>query len=252
MTDPVLQLRGLSKTFGGLIAVDDVSLGVRVGELHAVIGPNGAGKTTLINVISGDLSADRGSILFRGEDVVQLAPDRRSRLGMGRSYQKVNIFPAFSAFENCRLAAQSRDPRPLNWIRNALSYDPVLENASRALSSVGLANRTDANAATLSHGEQRQLEIAMVLATKPQLLLLDEPLAGLGTEEAQNMVALIGELAASFAILLVEHDLDAVFRLAQVLTVMVNGKVLASGAPEAIRANGEVQTAYLGSADGLT
>jgi branched-chain amino acid transport system ATP-binding protein len=251
MTDPVLQIDGLSKRFGGVIAVDDVSLEVRVGELHAVIGPNGAGKTTLINVVSGDLSADRGNILFSGENIVQLPPERRSRLGMGRSYQKVNIFPAFSAFENCRLAAQSRDPHPLNWLQNALAYDAVAENASRALSAVGLAARPDASAATLSHGEQRQLEIAMVLATDPQLLLLDEPLAGLGTEESLNMVALIRELAANLAILLVEHDLDAVFRLAQVLTVMVNGRVLASGVPEAIRANREVQTAYLGGADGL-
>jgi branched-chain amino acid transport system ATP-binding protein len=249
MSEPVLQIRGLSKRFGGLIAVDDVSLGVCAGQLHAVIGPNGAGKTTLINIVSGDLSADSGSILFRGEDIVQLAPERRSRLGIGRSYQKVNIFPAFSAFENCRLAAQSRDPRPFNWLQNALSYDAMTENASRALSAVGLANRADTSAAALSHGEQRQLEIAMVLATNPQLLLLDEPLAGLGTEESLNMVALIGELAANLPVLLVEHDLDAVFRLARVLTVMVDGRVLASGVPEAIRANREVQSAYLGGAD---
>src|SRR5439155_10008095 len=155
----------------------------------------------------------------------------------------------FSAFENCRLAAQSRDPRPFNWLQNAFSYDAVTENASRALSAVGLANRTDTSAAALSHGEQRQLEIAMVLATDPQLLLLDEPLAGLGTEESLNMVALIGELAANLPVLLVEHDLDAVFRLARVLTVMVDGRVLASGVPEAIRANREVQSAYLGGAD---
>ena len=249
MSEPVLQIRGLSKRFGGLIAVDDVSLGVCAGQLHAVIGPNGAGKTTLINIVSGDLPADSGSILFRGEDIVQLAPERRSRLGIGRSYQKVNIFPAFSAFENCRLAAQSRDPRPFNWLQNALSYDAVTENASRALSAVGLANRADTSAAALSHGEQRQLEIAMVLATDPQLLLLDEPLAGLGTEESLNMVALIGELAANLPVLLVEHDLDAVFRLARVLTVMVDGRVLASGVPEAIRANREVQSAYLGGAN---
>jgi branched-chain amino acid transport system ATP-binding protein len=249
MTEPILQVRGLSKHFGGLAAVDDVSFDVKVGELHAVIGPNGAGKTTLINMLSGDLSPSAGSVLFRGIEMAQLAPERRSRLGVGRSYQKVNIFPAFSVLENCRLAAQSREPRPLNWLRDAMSYDKVLENARQALSAVGLGNRAAVMAATLSHGEQRQLEIAMSLATDPQLLLLDEPLAGMGAEETLNMVELIGELTANHAILLVEHDMDAVFRLAQVLTVMVNGKVLASGAPEAIRANREVQRAYLGGAD---
>ena len=249
MTDPILQVRGLSKHFGGLAAVDDISLDVGVGELHAVIGPNGAGKTTLINVLSGDLSPSAGSVLFRGTEMAHLAPERRSRLGVGRSYQKVNIFPAFSVLENCRLAAQSREPRPLDWLRDAMSYESVLENARRALAAVGLADRTAVMAATLSHGEQRQLEIAMSLATDPKLLLLDEPLAGMGAEETLNMVKLIGELTKNHAILLVEHDMDAVFRLAQVLTVMVNGKILATGAPETIRANREVQRAYLGGAD---
>ena len=251
MTDPILQVRGLSKHFGGLAAVDNVSLDVGVGELHAVIGPNGAGKTTLINVLSGDLSPSAGSVLFRGTEMAHLAPERRSRLGVGRSYQKVNIFPAFSALENCRLAAQSREPRPLDWLRDAMSYESVLENARRALGAVGLGNRATVMAATLSHGEQRQLEIAMSLATDPKLLLLDEPLAGMGTEETLNMIKLIGELTKNHAILLVEHDMDAVFRLAQVLTVMVSGKILASGAPETIRANQEVQRAYLGTTDEL-
>jgi branched-chain amino acid transport system ATP-binding protein len=246
MIEPILQVRGLSKNFGGLAAVDDVSLDVKVGELHAVIGPNGAGKTTLINILSGDLSPSAGSILFRGIEMANLAPERRSRLGVGRSYQKVNIFSGFNVLENCRLAAQSREPRPFNWLRDAMSYDRILKNAQRALSAVDLANRAAVIAATLSHGEQRQLEIAMSLATDPQLLLLDEPLAGMGSEESLNMVELIGELTENHAILLVEHDMDAVFRLAQVLTVMVNGKILASGAPEAIRANREVQRAYLG------
>src|SRR5262245_30681659 len=249
MTDPILQVRGLSKHFGGLAAVEDVSLDVGVGKLHAVIGPNGAGKTTLINVLSGDLSPSAGSVLFRGTEMAHLAPERRSQLGVGRSYQKVNIFPAFSALENCRLAGQSREPHPLNWLRDAMSYDKILENARQALSAVGLGNRAAVIAATLSHGEQRQLEIAMSLATDPKLLLLDEPLAGMGAEETLNMVELIGALKASHAILLVEHDMDAVSRLAQVLTVMVNGKILASGAPQAIRANPEVQRAYLGDAN---
>ena len=249
MSEPILQVRSLSKRFGGLLAVDRVSLEVSLGQLHAVIGPNGAGKTTLINMLSGDLSASAGSILFRTAEVAHLAPERRSRLGIGRSYQKVNIFPAFSALENCRLAAQSREPHPFNWFRDALSYDAIMENARQALAAVGLANRAATEAATLSHGEQRQLEIAMSLATNPQLLLLDEPLAGLGTEESANMVALIERLGAAHAILLVEHDMDAVFRLARVLTVMVNGAVVASGAPAAVRANREVQNAYLASVD---
>jgi branched-chain amino acid transport system ATP-binding protein len=247
MTEPILSVRGLSKNFGGLAAVDDVSLEVRLGELHAVIGPNGAGKTTLINMLSGDLSPSIGMILFRGTEVTHLAPERRSRLGIGRSYQRINLFPAFSVLENCRLAAQSREPHPLNWLRDATAYGETLEKARRALFVVGLAKKAHVIAATLSHGEQRQLEIAISLATDPQLLLLDEPLAGMGTEESLRMVELIGALAASHAILLVEHDMDAVFRLARVLTVMVNGKILASGTPETIRANRAVQNAYLGS-----
>ena len=251
MTEPLLQVLGLSKSFGGLAAVDNVSLEVSAGALHAVIGPNGAGKTTLINLLSGDLPASAGSILYRGVEIAHLTPEKRSRLGVGRSYQKVNIFPGFSAFENCRLAAQSREPRPFNWLRDATKYDAIMENARRALSAVGLAHRADAFASILSHGELRQLEIAMSLVTDPTLLLLDEPLAGMGTEESLQMIELIGELAETHAILMVEHDMDAVFRLARVLTVMVNGKTLASGAPEAIRANREVQSAYLGSADGI-
>jgi branched-chain amino acid transport system ATP-binding protein len=247
MSESILQVHGLSKNFGGLAAVDNVSLAATVGEVHAIIGPNGAGKTTLINLLSGDLGASAGSILFRGEQIAHLTPERRSRLGVGRSYQKINIFPGFSALENCRLAAQSREPHPLNWFRAATSYQTLMANARRALAAVGLEQRADAVAATLSHGEQRQLEIAMSLATDPQLLLLDEPLSGMGSEESLRMVALIDGLAEDHAVLLVEHDMDAVFRLAHVLTVMVDGKVLASGAPESIRANAEVQKAYLGS-----
>jgi branched-chain amino acid transport system ATP-binding protein len=249
MIEPILKVRGLAKNFGGLAAVDNVSLDVKLGELQAIIGPNGAGKTTLINLLSGDLSPSAGSILLRGTELAHLAPERRSLLGLGRSYQKVNIFPVFSVLENCRLGAQSRDPHPLNWLRDAMSYNAILANARQALAAVGLDDRSDAVAATLSHGEQRQLEIAMSLATDPQVLLLDEPLAGLGTEESLHMVKLIGGLGANHAILLVEHDMDAVFRLAQVLTVMVNGRILASGTPEEIRSNAEVQAAYLGNAD---
>ncbi len=249
MIEPILKVRRLAKTFGGLAAVAEVSLDVNVGELHAVIGPNGAGKTTLINMLSGDLSPSAGSIRFGGDEVAHLSPERRSRLGIGRSYQKVNIFAAFSALENCRLAAQSRDPRPLNWLREASSNDVIVDTARSALADVGLANRAETIAFTLSHGEQRQLEIAMSLATQPKLLLLDEPLAGLGIEESSRMVELIRRMAQTHAILLVEHDMDAIFQLARVLTVMVDGRVLASGKPDEVRADEQVQRAYLGKVD---
>jgi branched-chain amino acid transport system ATP-binding protein len=249
MTDAILQVRGLQKYFGGLAAVDDVSLEVRVGEVHAVIGPNGAGKTTLIDMLSGDLAPTAGSIVYRGSDISRLTPERRARLGIGRSYQKINIFPGFSALENCRIAAQAREPRPLHWLRDALSYGDVLRQAHRALEVVNLTARADEIALALSHGEQRQLEIAMCLATAPQLLLLDEPLAGIGAEESLKMIELIRQIAATHAVLLVEHDMDAVFQLARMLTVMVNGKVLATGAPVEIRGNREVQEAYLGNLD---
>jgi branched-chain amino acid transport system ATP-binding protein len=250
MMDVLLEARALSKHFGGLAAVEQVSIEVAVGDLHAIIGPNGAGKTTLVNLLSGDLLPSSGSVYFRNQDISRLAPEKRSRLGIGRSYQKTNIFPGFSALENCRLAAQSRRPHPFNWLRDALSYEHVVEGARRALQQAGLARRADDFALALSHGEQRQLEIAMCLATDPQLLLLDEPLAGMGTEESRQMIQLISRLAKTHAVLLIEHDMDAVFQLAKVLTVMVDGKVLASGAPEEIRANREVQSAYLGNSEG--
>ncbi len=249
MTEAILLTMDLTKHFGGLTAVENVSLEVKVGELHAIIGPNGAGKTTLINLLSGELTPSAGTIRFRGNDMTQFAPEKRSRLGIGRSYQKTNIFSTFSALENCRLAAQSSDPRPFNWIRDALSYHGTMHTAQRALDTVGVAHRADDIALALSHGEQRQLEIAMCLATGPELLLLDEPLAGMGTEESMKMVELIRKLAETHAVLLVEHDMDAVFQLAKVLTVMVDGKVLASATPAEIRANPEVQAAYLGKMD---
>jgi branched-chain amino acid transport system ATP-binding protein len=247
MSNAVLEVRSLSRSFGGLVAVNDLSLKVAMGELHAVIGPNGAGKTTLINLLSGELPASSGEIIFQGRDISRLAPEMRSRLGIGRSYQKTNIFLAFSALENCRLAAQSRHPRPFNWLRDAFSYESVVSQSRRALDAAGLLPRAAEAALALSHGEQRQLEIAMCLATEPRLLLLDEPLAGMGTEESLKMVDLIRRLGENHAILLVEHDMDAVFQLAKVLTVMVDGKVLASGTPEEVRANPSVQAAYLGN-----
>mgnify|MGYP001476249798 CR=1 FL=1 len=246
MAEAILQVRNLTKHFGGLAAVENVSLDVRTGELHAVIGPNGAGKSTLINLLSGELRASSGEILFHGREIGSLAPEQRSRLGVGRSFQKTNIFPSFTALENCRLAAQSRDPRLWRWLGDAQSYESIMSKAQQALAAVELSERAGDLAFALSHGEQRQLEIAMCLATEPQLLLLDEPLAGMGAEESLKMVDLINQLAATHAVLLVEHDMDAVFQLAQVLTVMVDGRLLASGSAEQIRTNRDVQVAYLG------
>jgi branched-chain amino acid transport system ATP-binding protein len=246
VTAPILETAGLSRRFGGLVAVSDVSLELHRGRLHAILGPNGAGKSTLINLLSGDLAATAGTIRLRGVDVTALPADRRSRMGIGRSYQKTNVFPQFTAFENCRLAAQSRSPRPFRVWADANAFRPHREAAERALDVAGLADRAGRLASELSHGEQRQLEIAMVLATEPEVLLLDEPLAGMGADEARHMVALMKRLAPAHAVLLVEHDMDAVFAVADVMTVMVNGTVLESGTPARIRASPAVREAYLG------
>ena len=247
MNEPLLWTTGLSKRFGGLRAVNDVAIRLAQGQIHAVLGPNGAGKSTLINLLSGDMAATSGTVLYKACDITRASADRRARLGIGRSYQKTNIFPAFSAMENCRLAAQSRAPRILHWFSDALADAPTCAAAERALHDAGLADCGTQPASALSHGEQRQLEIAMVLATQPDVLLLDEPLAGMGAEEASRMVDLLRRLRDRHAILLVEHDMDAVFALADVITVMVNGQVLESGPPEQIRASTAVREAYLGS-----
>ena len=246
MAEPVLKAARVTKHFRGLTAVDNVTLDLAVGELHAVIGPNGAGKSTLVNVLSGDLAPTSGSIQLDGREVAYSSADERSRLGIGRSYQRTNVFAPFTVLENCRLAAQSRSPHPLNWWRRAASYRSITAAAEQALAAVGLESRAGTIAGTLSHGEQRQLDLAMCLATDPRVLLLDEPLGGTGPQEAARMVRLLDQLRRKHAILLVEHDMDAVFALAQVLTVMVNGAVLACGKPEEIRLSPEVQRAYLG------
>jgi branched-chain amino acid transport system ATP-binding protein len=246
MTEPVLATRRLRRHFGGLTAVRDVSLELRHGEVHALLGPNGAGKSTLLNLLSGDLAATSGAVLLRGSDITRLRADQRSRSGIGRSYQKTNVFAGFTAFENCRLAAQSRQPRALHLFADAAALPSLREAAGRALDAAGLGARGDCLAAALSHGEQRQLEIAMVLATSPEVLLLDEPLAGMGADEAERMVALLRRLAPDHATLLVEHDMDAVFALADVVTVMVEGQVLETGRPERIRESPAVRRAYLG------
>src|SRR5512132_2490524 len=201
MADAILRTEALSRRFGGLAAVSNVSIELAVGQLHAVLGPNGAGKSTLINLLSGDLRVSQGRIRYRGIDATNLAAHRRSQLGIGRSYQKTNIFAAFTAFENCRLAAQSRHPRVLHLLQDANDHTATRVAAERALVDARLGDRGPSAATALSHGEQRQLEIAMVLATEPQVLLLDEPLAGMGAEEAQRMVELLKRLGERHAIL---------------------------------------------------
>ena len=246
MTEVLLSAHGLSRRFGGLVAVDGVSLELRRGSVHAVIGTNGAGKSTLLHVLSGELPASGGRIELRGVDVTGWSQPRRARAGIGRSYQRTTVYPRFSVLENCRLAAQARAPRPWRVWEPADRCAGSLAAARDAIARVGLDGTADRPAGLLSHGQKRQLEIAMCVATAPQVLLLDEPLAGMGAEETERMLALLASLRAGHAILLVEHDMDAVFRAADRVTVMVNGAVIASGEPEAVRANVEVQTAYLG------
>ncbi len=242
----LLSAQNLTKRFGGLAAVNEVSVELVRGRIHAVIGPNGAGKSTLTNLLSGDLVPTAGSVTLAGADVTGWKPERISRQGLGRSYQKTNIFLPFSVWENVRLAAQSRSQHATRWLSRATGFADTNTRAGRALELAGLQGRRDAIAGTISHGEQRQLEIAMTLATEPRVLLLDEPLAGMGTAEAERMVALLQRIKPDHAIMLVEHDMDAVFTLADRLTVMVNGQVIASGTPPEVRADVNVQSAYLG------
>ena len=246
MAEVLLAAEGLTRLFGGLAANRDVSLSLARGEVHALLGPNGAGKSTCINLLSGDLPVTSGRVLLHGRDVTALPNHRRSSAGIGRSYQRTNIFSRFTVFENYRLAAQSRDPGAWRILSDALGNAAVRDRAGLALERAGLAGRADAIAATLSHGEQRQLEIAMVLATGAEVLLLDEPLAGMGAEESARMIELLKRLRPGHAILLVEHDMDAVFEVAGRVTVMVEGRVLESGLPAQIRASAAVREAYLG------
>ena len=246
MSEILLSAKNLTKRFGGLAAVNDVSVDLWQGRIHAVIGPNGAGKSTLTNLLSGDLPPTSGSITLSGQDVTGWSPEKISAQGLGRSYQKTNIFLPFTVWENVRLASQSRQPHAANWFRRAIKFEAINARAASAIELSGLTNRLNSIAGTISHGEQRQLEIAMTLATEPRVLLLDEPLAGMGVAEAERMVALLLSIKKDHGILLVEHDMDAVFTLADKLTVMVNGQVIASGTPAEIRANAGVQAAYLG------
>ncbi len=246
MAEILLQGREITRRWGGLVAVDRVSIDLRRGEVHAVIGTNGAGKSTLINILSGEIPPSGGRIELLGRDVTGWSQPRRAQGGLGRSYQRNTIYPGFTVFENCRLAAQARTPRPWHWWRNAQACHHSSAAAHAVVERVGLQEVQQRSAGLLSHGQKRQLEIAMCLATGPEVLLLDEPLAGMGAEETERMLALLTQLKASHAILLVEHDMDAVFRVADRITVMVNGTVIASDTPAAVRASPAVQTAYLG------
>jgi branched-chain amino acid transport system ATP-binding protein len=241
----MLEVRGLTKSFGALRACDGIDFDVAEGETHTVIGPNGAGKTTFISQLAGNLRPDAGAIRFAGEDVTRLPAHKRARKGFARSFQITSVFPDFTALHNVALAVQARLGRTGFW-RPARSDRALIEPARQLLEEVGLGQRTDVLAVNMSHGEHRQLEVAMALATKPRLLLLDEPMAGMGIEESQRMIALLASLKRRQTIILVEHDMDAVFRLADRISVLVYGRVIATGLPEEIRANPEVRTAYLG------
>ena len=241
----MLSLRDLSKRFGGVVAVDRVTLEVRAREVHALIGPNGAGKTTLIHQVSGSLPADTGEILFDGRDITRLAAHERVRGGLARSYQVTSLFRRFSALDNLALAVQARSGSSFSFWRPVAAERALFDEARDIAARINL-KRVDVPAASLSHGEQRALEVGLALATRPKLLLLDEPMAGMGPEESKRMIDLVRRVRETVTLLLVEHDMDAVFRLADRISVMVNGRLIATGAPEAIRRNEEVRRAYLG------
>jgi branched-chain amino acid transport system ATP-binding protein len=242
----MLEIKGLYKHFGGVVAVDRVDLAVKAGEVHALIGPNGAGKTTLIAQVSGSLAPDAGQILFDGHDITKAPQHLRVKAGLARSYQITSIFRRFSVLDNLALAVQARSGSSLSFWRPVAGETALFDEAASIAGEVGLASRIDSIAGDLAHGEQRALEVGLALATQPKLVLLDEPMAGMGPEESQRMIELIQRIRAKVTVLLVEHDMDAVFRLADRISVLVNGRVIASGAPQAIRADAEVRRAYLG------
>jgi len=242
----MLELRAVSKRYGGVVATDDVTLDVRRGEVHALIGPNGAGKTTLIGQISGALDTESGRILFNGADITRLPAYARVAAGLARSYQITSIFRRFSVLDNLALAVQARSGSSFRYWRPVGIEKPLFDEARSIAAEIGLQQRLDVVAGQLAHGEQRALEVGLALATQPELVLLDEPMAGMGPQESQAMIALIARLRSRVTLLLVEHDMDAVFRLADRISVLVNGRLLATGAPAAIRADPQVRRAYLG------
>lgn len=246
MSETLLEIRGLVKHFGAIIATNYLDLDLQEGAIHAVIGPNGAGKTTLINQISGELRPDAGTIRFANHDITHLPVHKRSAIGLARSYQITSIFEGFPVLDNVAIAFQAHAGHSFRFWRDVREISELREPAMKLLEQVGLAERAQGFAARLSHGEQRQLEIAMVLATRPKLLLLDEPTAGMGAEEAEQMIELLQSLRGRYTMLLVEHDMDAVFALADQINVLVYGKMIASGTVEEVRNNSEVRQAYLG------
>jgi branched-chain amino acid transport system ATP-binding protein len=246
VADALLEIEDLSKRFGGVVASDAIALAVPQGELHAIIGPNGAGKTTLISQLAGEIAPDAGRIRFAGRDITNLPIFRRSQLGLARSFQITSLFLDFTVLDNVALAVQAHAGHSFRFWRDARSQPELRTPARAALARVGLAARADVIVSKLSHGEHRQLEIAMALATTPRMLLLDEPMAGMGPDESARMVKTLRELKRELTILLIEHDMEAVFALADRITVLVYGRIIASGTPEAIRANAEVRQAYLG------
>jgi len=247
-SEVLLRAQAITRRWGGLVALDKVSLELSRHSVHAVIGPNGAGKSTLINILSGEIELSAGEIELLGQNVTGWSQPRRARAGLGRSYQRNTIYPSFTVLENCRLAAQTRHPRPWAFWQDAQQCPLSSKKAHEVAERAGLGCVLERNAGMLSHGQKRQLEIAMCLATDPEVLLLDEPLAGMGAEETERMLALLAELKSSHAILLVEHDMDAVFRIADMITVMVNGLVIACGSPDFVRSHAGVRLAYLGEA----
>ena len=244
----VLELHGLTKSFGSLRVTDGVSLEVREGECHALIGPNGAGKSTLIHQISGLLRPDSGRVVFAGRDVSRLGLAARARTGLGRTFQITSVVPSFSALENVALAAQARAGSSFRFLRPAASERALNERAAQALASVDLGDRAGVRAADLSHGERRLLELAIALAGEPRALLLDEPMAGMGRAESARLTDILLELKVRLPMLLVEHDMEAVFRLADRVSVLVTGRIVATGAPDAVRADAQARAAYLGEA----
>jgi branched-chain amino acid transport system ATP-binding protein len=246
VAEPVLHLDNLRKNFGGLVVTDDVTFTVAPRELHAVIGPNGAGKTTLINEISGLIAPDVGQIRFVGHDVTTLPMHARAALGLARTFQITSVLPGFSALENVAIAVQARSGTSLRFFGRASAETALNEAAMTALADVDLADRADVSAGHLSHGEKRALELAIALAMKPKLLLLDEPMAGAGREETERLVAVLQRLKGRLPMVLVEHDMTAVFALADRISVLIYGRILASGTPEAVRRDPRVISAYLG------
>ena len=243
---PILKIIGLSKQFGGITATNNIDLNITDGEIHAVIGPNGAGKTTLISQLSGDLQADKGAIVFQGNLVNNMSSNKRSLLGIARTFQITSLMLDMSTLENVMLAVQAHSGHSYCFWQDARQDDQLVEPALKVLKQVGLLGRKNIMTRELSHGEHRQLEIAMALATQPKLLLLDEPMAGMGAEETQKLIEILKKLKTGKTMILIEHDMNAVFSLADRITVMVYGKIIATGSPKEIRANQKVKAAYLG------